>query len=155
MTSFAEQIAAFSAKTKARIVLCYRASAQDLGQQVIEPVEAGGHMPVRTGFLRSTFLASTQAMPVIDPSAHPPKDAAPGQFAATDVNLVIAGADLDETIYMGFVAAYARRVNYGFVGSDSLGRVYGQWGYNFIDLATQQWPRIVDDNAKKAIAAYP
>jgi len=34
-------------------------------------------------------------------------------------------------------------MNYGFVGTDSLGRTYNQTGFGFVDAVAQRWPQIV------------
>jgi hypothetical protein len=44
---------------------------------------------------------------------------------------------------------YARRLNYGFTGTDSLGRQYNQRGYFFVDLAAQRWQQIVTANVNR------
>jgi hypothetical protein len=60
------------------------------------------------------------------------------------VELVILTANLGDTIYIGWTAAYAMRMEYGFQGPDSLGRVYNQPGNGFARSAAQNWPKIVD-----------
>lgn len=39
---------------------------------------------------------------------------------------------------------YARRINYGFVGTDSLGRHYDQAGVHMVEQAMQEAPDIAD-----------
>ena len=38
---------------------------------------------------------------------------------------------------------YARRIEFGFRGADSLGRVYNQSGRNMVGLTVLEWPDIV------------
>ena len=64
------------------------------------------------------------------------------------IALTIAGAELTDTIYLGFQAAYALRMEYGFIGQDSLGRTYNQSGNQFVGLAAQRWQEFVDNAAK-------
>jgi hypothetical protein len=52
-------------------------------------------------------------------------------------------------VYIGWQAAYSRRLNYGFAGEDSLGRTYNQSGYGFAEAAAAKWPQIVQEQAMK------
>ena len=52
-------------------------------------------------------------------------------------------ASLGDVIMLGYQAIYARRVDGGFVGQDSLGRNYNQEGANFVAYAATQWPVMV------------
>lgn len=56
---------------------------------------------------------------------------------------------LGQVVYLGFQAAYARRLNHGFVGEDELGRSYNQAGYHFVEGVAQQWQRIVAEEAAR------
>ncbi len=106
-------------------------------KQVQGPVNRSGtgRLPVDTGNLRRSFMASSTAMPTIK--------AADTEFAEADISLVIGGAALGSTIFMGFQAEYAMRLEYGFVGTDSAGRLFNQSGYGFLHAAIQRWPQIV------------
>lgn len=134
-TSFAAQVDAWTRETKARMTAVFRESAEDVKEAMQEPVGAGGNMPVDTGFLRASLVGSTNTMPAIRPDAHPPDDAAKGSFRESgQVSLVIAGAEIGDTIYLGYTAAYARPVEYG--GENRPGR-------GFVRLAAQRWQSIV------------
>lgn len=91
----------------------------------------------RTGFLRSSLMASTASMPEINPTAHPAKDGS-YTFQPAGITAVIAGAEIGRPIYMGYIAAYAGYVHYGAMG---------QPGKPWVDLAAQRWPAIVDRKA--------
>ncbi|WP_367274588.1 hypothetical protein [Henriciella sp.] len=80
-------------------------------------------------------MGSTSAMPLIDRNAKP----AEGRTYSDDaqIELVIAGSAPTDTIYMGFVASYARPREY----EDGMVR-----------LAAQQWPGIVGQAAREAKA---
>lgn len=106
----------------------FRQSAQEVVEEMLTPRGAGGNMPVDTGFLRASLMASTANMPVMREDARPVEGQSYAPSSA--VSLVIAGAELGETIYLGFTAAYARRVNY-------------LPGYLFVEKAAQNWPAIV------------
>ncbi|NTI22043.1 hypothetical protein G6M87_09225 [Rhizobium rhizogenes] len=113
----------------------YQTAAQTVANEVRTPVAEGGRMPIKTGNLRRSLMASTSTMPTMVEGKQ--------TFSDGGVELVIAGAQLGGTIYLGFQAAYAARMNYGFVGEDSLGRVYNQAGFGFIDAVSQRWVQIV------------
>lgn len=93
-------------------------------------------MPVDTGFLRASLLASTSAMPSIDKGKVPAEGARPGQYVedATQIELVINGAKLGDPLYFGFTAAYAAVMEYG---TGSLPP------YAFVRTAAQGWQAIV------------
>jgi hypothetical protein len=140
--SFTAQVTAAIAKHQKRQEATFRASAQQVAREVIVPVAKGGNMRVLTGFLRASLMASASQMPEINPEARPPKDARPGQFAENigPINLVIAGTTIGETVYLGFTAAYAG---------------VREYHDGFVKLTAQRWQAIVDENARKAIAAFP
>ncbi|WP_299941276.1 hypothetical protein [uncultured Nitratireductor sp.] len=146
--SFSAQVDERIAAYKKRLTATFRGAAQDLANEVKKPKSEGGHMPILTGALRRSLMASTAAMPGIsDAEDFPNND---GQ-----ITLTIAGADIGETIYLGFQAAHARRREYGFNGNDSLGRTYNEEGNGFVRLTAQRWQEFVDANAAKAIRAFP
>lgn len=140
MGAFAAQVSEQVEAIKGGLEAVFKASVQELAEEMIKPIAAGGHMPVDTGYLRSSLMASTAAMPQISGS----KPAAGGRFGANDqVSVVIASARPTDTIYLGFTAAYALRQNYGFTGADKLGRMYAQSGHLFVESAAQKWEQIV------------
>lgn len=143
MAGFHAQITAWARETQARTTAVFRSSAQRVANEVRETVNEGGNMPIKTGNLRRSLLGSTTAMPTILNGQ--------GEFSFTDqsggIELTIAGANIGETVYLGFQANYARRMNYGFVGEDSRGRSYNQEGYHFIEGVAQRWQRIVMEEA--------
>lgn len=137
--NFAAQVDAFIAKSKKRATAVFRESTERVIEEMQRPVGAGGNMPVDTGFLRASLQASTTAMPALtrdNPGAAAPYDGA-------EVSLVIAGADLGETIYAGYTAKYAGHVNYG---------ARGRQPRQFVGRAAQKWPAIVDQVAAEVRA---
>jgi hypothetical protein len=89
------------------------------------PPAASGYK--RTGFLRASLVASTTAMPLL--TRENPGVAVPADLG--DVVLIINGADLGQTLYLGYTANYAAFVHY------SAGTA--PW----VDLAAQRWASIV------------
>jgi hypothetical protein len=59
------------------------------------------------------------------------------------MNQVINNAKAGTTIFVGYVAAYAKRLHWGFTGTDKAGRKYSQQGNPWVLLAAQRWPQIV------------
>lgn len=108
-----------------------------------------GKIPVDLGFLRASLVAlkgNGNLPPVTQPGA------GPRTYNGGAVNLMIAGARLDEALTFVYTAAYARRVHDGFSGQDRLGRTYNQRGALWVTLAAQLWVRIVGEEAAKAKA---
>lgn len=137
--SFSAQVSAFVAKSEKRMAMVTKESAQRVG------LEVKNRTPVATGFLRASFLASTSSMPIIDRDARPVKGEV-YEDNASEIALVIAGASLGQTIYMGFVASYAYHVEVGARGRSPVGMV---------GLSAQQWPQIVRSVVREAKARFP
>ncbi|SMC97174.1 hypothetical protein [Novosphingobium sp. B1] len=108
-----------------------RNSVQDLAQVAAKTIPEGGNVPVKTGNLARSVVVDNKPPTVIE------------GLATGDYSLGIANIKPGETVYVGWQAAYSRRMNYGFVGADSLGRVYNQAGFGFAEAAAAQWPAIV------------
>lgn len=146
--SFTDQVQEWADKTKSNLEWVFRESAsrviremQRVGPSVAHPGGGdGGHLPVDLGFLRASLIATLNApatgVKVNNGDVHVSYSEGPTQ-------LIILGAKLGDSIFAVYTAAYARRMEYGFVGNDSLGREYHQSGYGFVRLAVQQWPHIV------------
>ncbi len=115
----------------------FRESAEALMEQANTPEGRGGKMPVDTGFLRNSSVAS--------------KDG-PGTPDSSDPALVFAALQLGETVWAGWTAAYAMRMEHGFSGKDSLGRQYEQAGKGFMRAAAQNWDFIVNEVTAKVKA---
>ncbi|RLK53451.1 hypothetical protein BCL79_2758 [Stenotrophomonas rhizophila] len=130
---FGDQVKAFAEKAKQRQLAIFRESAQQVMEEANTPEGDGGKMPIDTGFLRNSAVASTEG----------PPDGTGG-----DPSLVFSAVELGQTVWAGWTAAYALRMEHGFYGEDSLGRVYAQPGKGFMRSATQNWIFIVDSVTK-------
>lgn len=138
---FADEVRAEVAQGMADVTAVFRYSVQDLVEEVkLEGPSKGpppspgmgGWMPVQLGNLRRSLRASTSQMPMINPALS--EGISDGQ---AEVILTIAGAELGETLYLGFTAAYAAAVNYG----------HGSFpGYLFVEKAAEHWQEIVTRN---------
>ena len=135
MGQFADTVDAWAKETEQRMTAVWRQSIDDLADHMNTTRDNGGRLPKLTGNLMRSLLASTSAMPSTGgPDA---------KYSGQDVGLVTAGLRLDQTVWLGYQAIYARRLNYGFVGEDSLGRNYNQAGAHFVEGAIADWPNIV------------
>lgn len=110
-----------------------------LGRELIRTKDDGGALPKLTGNLARSLLAKIGESVTISEAQ---------DFAGTDVGIIAATAILGDEVFLGYQAVYARRQNFGFVGADSLGRVYNQTGNHFVERAINMWPQIVDQAVK-------
>lgn len=137
---FADQVRAFAEKAKLRQEAVFKESVQALMIEANTPEGQGGKMPVDTGNLRSSARASLTGMPDGD---------------SGDPALVFAGMQLGQTVWAGWTAAYALRMEHGFYGPDKLGREYSQPGKGFARSAAQRWEFIVAEAAAKVKKEIP
>ncbi len=139
--NFAATISEWGRAELERAEAIFQASAQAVANEVRTTVNEGGRLPIDLGNLRRSLMASTADMPTVKPDQ--------AEFTDSGIEMVIAGAELGSTIFLGFQAAYALRMEYGFVGTDSLGRTYNQSGFGFVTAAAQRWPQIVAEQEAK------
>lgn len=132
--SFSASIGGWASQTKERITAVHRRSVELLGEEMANTIPNGGKVPFQDGNLMRSLLASTVAMP---PTAE-------GPFSGSNVGAVAATLEPHQSVYIGYQAGYARRQNYGFVGEDSLGRLYNQTGHYFVEDAIAKWPQLVN-----------
>lgn len=150
--TFAAQVEAWVRSVPERALAVRNEAAQRTVDIMQAPVGGGGSMPIDTGFLRASlrgFVGNVYGMPAIKP------DRVSVTYSEGAVAMVIANAGIDDTLSFIYLAAYAKRVNYGFVGQDSLGRQYNQAGRHFVDKAAQQWPRIVSEVVRELKGRLP
>ena len=86
--------------------------------------------PVKTGYLRANWTAVRAG------------DAMPIAGAVTDAAYNLSGLTAGEDVIVVNPVVYARRVEYGFVGTDSLGRHYNQKGAGMLAQAVSELPQI-------------
>lgn len=114
-----------------------RNSVQALAKEASTTIPNGGRLPVKTGNLARSVVIDNKPPQIIE------------GLARGDYSLGLAAIKPGDTIYIGWQAAYSRRMNYGFVGADSLGRTYNQAGYGFAEATAAKWPAIVQAEAAK------
>jgi len=126
-------------KTEKRI----DAVLKDAAQSVIAVAQTskghGGRMPVITNTLRGSLESSIAG-------------GASGEGESSHI-LVAPTMKGGDVATFTWTAEYARRVNNGFTGADSLGRNYSQVGAHFVEGAVDQWPAIVRASIRKAKVA--
>lgn len=132
--SFAASVGKWASQSTERISAVHKRSIELLADEMRRTKPFGGRVPVDTGNLARSLRAEKGRMPSTED----------GSFTSQDVGLAVATLKPGEAIYLGYKAKYARRMNYGFVGSDSLGRVYNQQGNYFVEGAIAEWPSIVN-----------
>lgn len=122
--SFTAQVEAFVTKAKRMQAEVAHEAAIGLAETATQSKDQGGNLPVVKGNLQRSFAASTVG----------PVSVLWGQkeFRGTldGVMSVIRNAKIGQTIWMGFQAAYARKV---------------EVDNGFIRLAAQRWDQIVAD----------
>lgn len=135
--SFAAQVKAWTHKVEGAIEAIFKESVQELVEQADQlltqmvyeaPPALSGYK--RTGFLRSSLVVSTASMPL----ANRPQGAPDANYMA-EIEVQIAGADVKDTIYIGWTAEYA-----GFVHFGANGMPPKPW----VSLVAQRWQSIVD-----------
>ena len=126
-------------QTQERMNAVVRGSTQEVAKRAQTPRAKGGRMPVDTGMLRNSFQSSLNGSTSLT--------------GGDSYVMVAASMEAGDVAEFGWTAAYARRINYGFAGTDSKGRTYNQQGAHFLEGATMQWPAIVAAEVAKAKAA--
>lgn len=127
----------WAGSTDALLTALLRNSVQELAKVAGTTIPNGGRVPVLTGNLARSVVVDNKPPRVIE------------GLATGDYSLGLANIKPGDTIYIGWQAKYSRRVNYGFVGTDSLGRTYNQAGRGFAEAAAAEWPSIVQSEATR------
>lgn len=138
MSSFAAAVGDWATSVTGALDTIFHESVQDLVSELTSLV------PVDTGFLRASLLASNTAMPELN-RPNPNPDAAKNSIHLDrgPIELVILGTDVGDTIYLGYTANYGAYVHYG-----SNGRPGRPW----VDMVAQRWPQIVAARAAEVKA---
>ncbi len=131
----------WASRTEALMTALLRSSVQELAKEAGSTIKNGGRVPVASGNLgRSVVVSNTP--PTMDARGvkhETPRDNAGG------IEAIVPGKD----VFIGWTPQYSRRANYGFVGTDSLGRTYNQSGYGFAESTAAKWEGIVKVQAAK------
>ncbi len=148
---FASEVDDWVRATKARMDAVFRTATLRLIQRMQTP---GEYVPFDTGALRASLVV------VVNGTPPPPRTKEPESPAtawdSSQIVATISGAVAGDVVVASYTTAYARRLEYGFVGTDSLGRTYNQQGRGWVRRAAQSWGSIVAQataDAKAAVAA--
>ena len=111
-----------------------------MAQLMAQTIPEGGRTPIDTGNLSRSVTISASGRP----------NRGSGELAYTRQNFVSASKAVIGTgeAWIVWRAIYSHRVNYGFVGEDSLGRSYNQSGYGFHEAAVARFPSVVSGVVK-------
>lgn len=134
MSTFAAEVGAWAHAVAGAAETIFKEACQELVS------ELNALVPVDTGFLRASLMASTTEMPSLsleNPGA--------GTFTPDigTIELVILGADLGDTIYLGYTANYGAHVHYG---------TNGRPGRPWVDMVAQRWSSIVAAKAAEVMS---
>lgn len=138
---FKRQIVERLAQIQATREAVKRESVSRLVALAQTPVAAGGDLPLDTGFLRASLVATVGGLPS---TRDAPKGKAKVSFSGTQIALALASWDFRKPLYVVYTAAYGRFVHYG---------ARGHPGRPWVTLTAQQFPRIVREVAAEARAS--
>ncbi|MDE1996777.1 MAG: HK97 gp10 family phage protein [Rhizobiaceae bacterium] len=126
-SSFSSSVADWVRRTKQTMEDVVHLSSERLAEAVV----AG--TPEPNGALAASFQASGSSMPVMRAAVSTGDGFDAGAFSQAILGIPFGGS-----IYMGFTAPYAAKVEYG---------VNSRNGYGMVRLAAQRWPDIVEQAA--------
>jgi hypothetical protein len=126
---FATDISRWIAKARGNLNSAYEVTAE------LALAHVKSLTPVRTGFLRASWTITTG-------------DSAAPSGSGDDARQEIGRLKVGERIVLVNPAPYAMRINFGFVGTDSLGRHYNEKGYHMVEKTIAVMP----DLARQAVA---
>ncbi len=127
------QLEAWVAKAKGKTKEFAVEFIQDISQEVVIAT------PVKTGFLRGSWYGTINGGAV-------------GTVSGGGFSLSLEDLNLGDIYTMANGAAYAARIEYGFVGVDSLGRHYNQQPRAFIRGTVDRAPEIAEAAAERVAA---
>lgn len=117
MQTFTLDIEKFVNGSKSKLDAFCSLFIQNLNNAIIQAT------PVDTGFLRASWHASLDAPPATPPTGETDKS---GTVTIARLNMLGAQMKAGRTYFLRNGAAYAMRLEFGFVGTDSLGRKINQ-----------------------------
>ncbi|MCR6502591.1 hypothetical protein MUO32_26545 [Shinella sp. CPCC 101442] len=109
-------------------------------------------VPYQDGFLRASLVVLVNEAP---PVANREEKDGMGKYTDAYMQLQIAGAVAGDRIVAAYTMEYARRLEYGFVGVDALGRHYNQAPVGWTRAASANWKANVAEAVAEAKARSP
>lgn len=133
---FAATVDEWVLATDQRMTAVFRESTQRVASI------ASNGVPVDTGFARASVRASREEMPsIVSGSKGAEGQVYDGAGAFGQVVLTIAGAELGQTVFIGWTASYILPLEYGHSKQAPAG---------FVRLAAAQWQVTVDQVTREA-----
>ena len=99
--------------------------------------------PVRTGYLRANWTVVRADASIATPGFQA------GMYGDTLAQMTLADLHFGESVLVVNPAVYARRVEFGFHGQDSLGRHYNQAARGMLQQAVMELPSIARQAAQR------
>ena len=130
--SFSAYVTEWTRQSEARMLAVFKRAVELLADELTYGRQNGGRVPWVTGNMARSLTGMLNGLVQTAEGA-----------PAGDAGAAIAMAQIGDFIHLGFQAGYSKRVNFGFVGQDSLGRNYNQEGAHFVEYAATQWPVMV------------
>ncbi len=141
--TFIDDMMRFASGSQAKLDALARQSTLELAIRIQDNTGPPIGPNIITGFLIGSWQPSIGAPPPM-----PNGEAELSQKdTAAELDVVLSSLRIGETFYYVNNAAYAMRRNYGFTGTDSLGRHYAEPGKFFLEKTVAQWPDIVAEMA--------
>lgn len=136
MASFAAQVKQFTTDAEKNTGEIFASAVYKLEFELKRNRKNGGGLtPVDTANMIRSIRTSPDAMPQVDTELK--------EYAET--SFTIGPHHVGKPVYIGVQATYGPRQNYGFVGTDSLGRSYNQTGAYFVEGAGAKWQQFVKE----------
>lgn len=132
---FSDQVSAWCSETEERLLAVFQRAVVLLAQEMVKTSGDGGTLPKVTGNLMRSLLAQIGSMPS--------QGGAEETYGGADVGAIVAQAMLGSEIFLGFQANYARRRNFGYVGTRADGTTWEEAGAHFVERAAALWPQCV------------
>lgn len=150
---FSTQIGKLTDAYKNKMDDLVRAATFDLFETIVKTTPGPGNSIQKkpapgtpTGFLRGSWYVSIGDNPGGEKKGRPDPS---GGATIASINAGLTKAKAGDTIYFLNAAKYALRLEFGFVGTDSLGRYYNQAPRAFVRGAAAQFPRILAEAAQR------
>ncbi len=122
---FGAVVSRWTLETEERLLYVHQESARMVAKQMMLPKGQGGFLPYDEGDLQNSLTASNSSMPAVAFKQR--------KFHENEGQIegVIAAAKMGGTIYLGFRADYAQKLEYAS-------------GNGFVRRTAQRWKSIVD-----------
>lgn len=124
--TFSAQVDYHVRKARDAMLTVVKESTSRLAEQAQTTVNEGGKLPIDTGYLRASFVATINAGPPA--GRQRPAGDATYTYDGTPIDLAINAMNLGDVLTMAWTANYA---------------VYMEYRYGFMRSAQQNWPVIV------------